>query len=80
MEYDFMAVDFQLYLDTHPEDILILNKFNEVVDKSKELKKEYEDNYGPLQSFRCTQMPLYKWAEDPWPYEYKFNFVFKKGV
>jgi spore coat protein JB len=80
MEYDFMAVDFQLYLDTHPRDILILNKFNEVVLKSKELKEVYTEKYGPLTSFRSYQCSNFTWIDDPWPFEYKFNFVLKKGV
>lgn len=71
---DFMAVDLQLYLDTHPEDQEALEKYNQTVMQADTLRAEYENKYGPLFSFRSVGGCKYRWVEDPWPWENKFNF------
>ncbi|TYQ14673.1 UNVERIFIED_CONTAM: spore coat protein JB [Acetivibrio alkalicellulosi] len=71
---DFMAVDLQLYLDTHPNDREALMRYNTIVTQSNMLKSTYERLYGPLCSFRsCSQYP-WQWINDPWPWHYSFNF------
>ena len=49
---DFLAVDLQLYLDSHPDDENAITKYNSVVDEADGLREQYENLYGPLFSFR----------------------------
>lgn len=71
---DFKAVDLQLYLDTHPCDEEALEMYNETVMAADELRAEYEEKYGPLFSFRSLGGKKYRWLDNPWPWNYKFNF------
>ena len=77
---DFMATDLHLYLNTHPEDALALKMFNDVTTKSAQVRKEYENHFGPLVSYRSSdikdgQTPAkWRWEDCPWPWERDFNF------
>ena len=71
---DFMAVDLQLYLDTHPQDMEALEKYNQTVMQADALRAKYEDKYGPLFSFRSIGGNKYRWTDNPWPWEKDFNF------
>ncbi len=79
MELDFMAVDLQLYLDTHPNDVRVLKKYNEVVELSNNLKKEYEKEFGPLVGFRNKQDMRQKWIDEPWPSDVRMNLRINMG-
>jgi spore coat protein JB len=79
MQLDFLAVDLQLFLDTHPSDGSALAKYNETVIMANKLRKDYERNYGPLYSFRSEQSTEYKWIDCPWPWQYEMNFEMEKG-
>lgn len=71
---DFAAVDLQLYLDTHPEDAEALEQYNNVVMQADGLRAQYEEEYGPLFSFRSLGGKEYRWIDEPWPWKNKFNF------
>jgi spore coat protein JB len=71
---DFVAVDLNLYLDTHPYDAQAINTLNQVVTSANQLRSEYERLYGPLYSFRSTSSCPWQWYVDPWPWEACFNF------
>ncbi len=77
---DFMAVDLQLYLDTHPDDKEAVGKYNSVIKEADALRCQYEKNYGPLFSFRSyNHGEDFKWVKDPWPWEREGNFSIKEG-
>ena len=72
---DFLAVDLQLYLDSHPDDENAISKYNSVVDEADGLRAQYEDLYGPLFSFRSySKRDEFNWTDCPWPWENGFNF------
>lgn len=72
---DFMAVDLALYLNTHSEDRQIIEKYNSVIKEADMLRAEYERQFGPLCSFRSSAMNnKWSWIDEPWPWEYCFNF------
>lgn len=72
---DFMAVDLQLYLDTHPDDSEALEKYNSVIKEADALRCEYEKKYGPLFSFRSyVHSDRFNWIDNPWPWERDANF------
>ena len=49
---DFMAVDMQLFLDTHPDDTNAIAKYNSIIREADNLRAQYEKSVGPLFSFR----------------------------
>ena len=68
MELDFAITEFHMYLDTHPNDILIANRLEEYRSKCKILKKEYESKYGPISS-TSKDANRWAWVKNPWPWE-----------
>ncbi|WP_099158387.1 spore coat protein CotJB [Virgibacillus ndiopensis] len=67
---DFVLVELNLYLDTHPDDYDAIEQFNTFTKKSKELKVVYEKKYGPLMNFgRSYSNYPWDWKEAPWPWQ-----------
>jgi len=71
---DFYTLDLQLYLDTHPNDLKALEKYNAAAEEAGVLRHEYEKLNGPMYSFRSQSRHPWQWANDPWPWQYQFNF------
>lgn len=69
-EIDFVLVELNLYLDTHPGDVDALEQYNWYARKRAKLAKAYERQYGPLTNFGHSpnQYPC-GWDEGPWPWE-----------
>ncbi|MCX7569790.1 spore coat protein CotJB [Tumebacillus sp. DT12] len=65
---DFVLVELNLYLDTHPSDSAIIEQYNAYAVKSKQLKEEYARRYGPLQHGDMADKP-YSWPDAPWPWQ-----------
>ena len=70
-EMEFVAIELNLYLDTHPCDSDALNDYNCAVEMIRKLMKEYEECYGPLLPFgmAATKEDEWQWAQGPWPWE-----------
>jgi spore coat protein JB len=70
-EMQFVAVELNLYLDTHPYDKDAINDFNCAVDMLRKHKKAYEEEYGPLLNFGFDgySKEPWQWFKDPWPWE-----------
>lgn len=70
-EMEFVAVELNLYLDTHPCDQDALNDFNCAVESLAKLKVKYEAEYGPLLNFgfSSTSREGWQWVQGPWPWE-----------
>ncbi len=71
---DFYIIDLHLYLNTHPGDREAIMKHNAVVQEARELREEYERMYGPLLACSAASKCPWQWIENPWPWQYKFNF------
>lgn len=69
MALSFAINDLGLYLDLHPEDTEILQKFRHYVEKSCELEMEYVKNYGPLEIIDNDNETKFTWIKNPWPWE-----------
>lgn len=67
--YCFAAYDWNLYLDTHPDDKDAIKMFHKMVDKADGLKAEYQSKYGPLTAQESKSMEHWDWLDDPWPWE-----------
>lgn len=68
MELDFAVNDLNLYLDLHPEDEEIYEKFRKYTKECLELKDEYARKYGPL-TLDQTPSNTYDWMKNPWPWD-----------
>jgi spore coat protein JB len=69
-EIDFVLVELNLYLDTHPGDMEALQQHNWYVNEREKIARTYEKQYGPLRNFgqSLNQYPQ-GWNEGPWPWE-----------
>ena len=65
---DFAIADFNLYMDSHPNDAEVNTMLQNYLAKSMELRKEYEDKYGPLTSDN-KEDNRWGWISDPWPWD-----------
>ena len=66
-EYSFMMHDMNLYLDLHPDNKEILDKFNMYRDKTNELIMKYERKYGPLLITNSYDDKSFNWV-NKWPW------------
>ena len=69
MEMEFAVNDLNLYLDLHPEDASIYEKFKEYTMNCIRLKEEYAKKYGPLTLSDTVNNSSYEWIKNPWPWE-----------
>lgn len=68
MSLDFFIHDLSLYLDTNPSDRIALDKRNKCVSEYTELKRIYEEKFGPLTIY--TNINNWdSWVNEPWPWE-----------
>lgn len=67
--YAFAAYDWNLYLDTHPQDKDAIVMFHKMAHKANMLKQEYESKYGPLTAEASQDMERWNWLDSPWPWE-----------
>ncbi len=64
---DFVLVELNLYLDTHPHDYTAITQFNENAEKSMRLKIDFEQKYGPLMNFgRSYSNYPFNWVDTPY--------------
>ena len=68
-EADFFALDLQLYLNTHPDCSRALTLYRDAVTKAKELRNEYEKNYGPITATSTPHKLPWQWSRNPWTWE-----------
>ena len=47
-ELCFALIDMNLYLDIHPNDKCMINRYNKTLSEKKKLVNEYETKYGPI--------------------------------
>ncbi len=68
---DFAIWELHMYLDTHPEDQLALEKLREHEEKRQELLALYESKFGPIYSDATGQNTKWTWLQNPWPWDYQ---------
>jgi spore coat protein JB len=69
-QIDFVILELNLYLNTHPNDQMAIAQYNECVQKSMHLKKNFEAIYGPLTSFGYSYSKVpWQWNKAPWPWQ-----------
>jgi spore coat protein JB len=70
-EIEFVAVELNLFLDTHPKDGDALNDYNCAAEMAQKYRTEYEQEYGPLVGFGIGGFSRgsWLWEQGPWPWE-----------
>lgn len=68
-EYQFICVELQLYLDTHPHDQDARADFLYYSEQLNELIASYETQYGPLLNFGLSPTSTSCWVHSKWPWE-----------
>jgi spore coat protein JB len=70
---NFAAYDMLLYLDTHSDDEKAFKIFQSLVKKTNDLRKEFEENFGPTSQFGTAKQESFNWLDNPWPWEKEAN-------
>jgi len=69
-ELDFVLVELNLYLDTHPHDAQAIEQYNQTAQQRWEVAQEFESRYGPLMNFGHSYSDYpWQWKEAPWPWQ-----------
>ncbi|MBR3383485.1 MAG: spore coat protein CotJB [Clostridia bacterium] len=68
-EVQFVCVELNLYIDTHPDDSAAVGDLNSYSALLRELIAEYESEYGPLMGFGHSPMEAGSWVCSAWPWE-----------
>ena len=68
--HKFVLTELNLYLDNYPNNMKMINLYNEYLSEEKKLCEEYEKSYGPLTTdSRFIGDNNFKWVKSPWPWE-----------
>lgn len=70
-EIQFVCVELNLYIDTHPDDSDALADYNRYSELLKSLIMEYEEQYEPLMGFGHSAIEKGSWVYSAWPWENK---------
>lgn len=68
-EYEFVCVELNEYLDTHPGDQLARDDYACYSRALQELIRAYEDAYAPLMNFGHSPGAAGCWVCSRWPWE-----------
>ncbi|SHJ80870.1 spore coat protein JB [Clostridium amylolyticum] len=69
-EIGFYAVDLNLYIDNFPEDQQAVKDYKAISNALNNLKRVYENYYGPLKNFGDSEFPgEWNYVNEPWPWE-----------
>jgi len=67
-KWHFMALELNLFLDTHPANRRALEDYNRAARRFRELWERYEREVGPLMDHGFSESPGdWKWPKGPWP-------------
>lgn len=70
MQLEFVCVDLQLFLDTHPCESRAIEEFKRYSNELMAAKQAYEDKFGPLLNYGFGRVQDgWNWICDPWPWE-----------
>ena len=62
----FVLMEWQLYLDTHPEDLEAIAAYKKAQTKYAVLLGEFEEQYGAVTALTA---PGVAWFKNPWPWD-----------
>ena len=68
-EIQFVCIELNLYIDTHPDDEAALRDYRYYSGMLKDLISAYESDYGPLLGFGHSDSTKGSWVCSQWPWE-----------
>lgn len=68
-EVQFVCVELNLYLDTHPDDDAAQKDYMSYSRELSELIRTYEETYEPLLNFGHSDSEAGSWVYSKWPWE-----------
>lgn len=68
-EVQFVCVELNLYLDTHPDDEAAQRDYMSYSRELSELIEQYERQYEPLLNFGHCGTDTGSWVYSKWPWE-----------
>ena len=68
-EYQFILVELNLYIETHPNDEAAITDYNTYSAKLCELIDMYDEEFEPLVGFGHSPMLAGSWPCSRWPWE-----------
>ena len=71
-EEDFAVIELHMFMDSHPNNREAAAKLKEHDAKSRALRKQFEDTYGPLMSNQ-VEANRWAWISDPWPWDVDYE-------
>lgn len=69
---EFTAVDFHLYLDTHPDDGRALSDYASAIEELQRLRATYIRYGGPLTATDLVEQERWSWIDEPWPWQIEY--------
>lgn len=66
---DFVLLETQLFLDTHPHDSMALDYYKKYAKMHVDTMMEYTQKFGPVMLPTDKEMRNWEWVEGPWPWE-----------
>lgn len=66
-EASFYMQDLKLYLDTHPNDAVAIEMFQEATKQYKACKEAFENSCYPLQANGAANDNCWDWLMGTWP-------------
>lgn len=69
MKYQLVTLDSALFLNTHPNDPIALIRHHEYSTRLMQLKDEFAQKYGPLDSYTPDMSGTWRYIDSPWPWE-----------
>lgn len=67
-QMEFALNDLSLYLDLHPNDTAVFNKFRDYTNEYKRYLNEFEKTYRPL-CLSSINKDSYEYYKNPWPWD-----------
>ena len=69
MKYQLATLDIALFLDTHPNDPIALNRHHEYSTKLMQIKDEFSKKFGPMDLYTPDITNTWRYIDSPWPWE-----------
>ena len=69
MMHIFVLTELQLYLDTNPGDMRMLDTYKKYLTAKRKLVEQYENSFGPLTMDGVNDTNRWTWVNGPWPWE-----------
>ena len=77
-ELSFVALESNLFLDTHPDCKMAREKFHTAHDELALATEVYEYTYGPI-TCRGASADGWNWIDGPWPWQMDNGAMGKAG-